>query len=267
MIPAAGLRFVDDPPPDAPDEAAGEEPQVFVRTVVAPPGWAWEQRRNVDLEARYGAPLPIAELLYRVRRLEPWRPGAASRFAVFYVLAREVKGQLEASAEVDGRRLEVTFGTGAEGRGRVGLAGLRALGIGACLVLVVWAAVAALERRSETSAALQLAEQRAASKLKSAEARDRVREQGRLLELQLDRGVRMADVAADLAWASNAKTPESRLEALHWDHGLLALEVRGEAAPFGPLADRRIERSRRPIRPGVWLWGVTPGRGAGGREP
>jgi len=57
---------------------------------------------------------------------------------------------------------------------------------------------------------------------------------------------------------SAARTPDARIEALHWDHGLLAVEARGEYPPIagsGPPP----ERSSKPVRPGVWLWGLKTG--------
>jgi hypothetical protein len=84
----------------------------------------------------------------------------------------------------------------------------------------------------------------------------------RLLADQLDRGAPLRDVAADLAWASAAKAPDVRLEALHWRRGVMALEVRGGKPPFEADSGRPVERSRRPLRPGVWVWGVGPEGGA-----
>ncbi|MCY1646636.1 hypothetical protein OVA11_05975 [Caulobacter sp. SL161] len=44
-----------------------------------------------------------------------WRPGAAARFAAFYVLARDVNGRLETHAQVDGRDVRVVFTTATAG--------------------------------------------------------------------------------------------------------------------------------------------------------
>jgi hypothetical protein len=67
----------------------------------------------------------------------------------------------------------------------------------------------------------------------------------------------MDDLVKSLAWASTAKAPQARIEGLHWDHGFMAAEVRGDEAPFQRL-DRPVQKSARPARPGVWLWGVAP---------
>jgi hypothetical protein len=269
MIPTSSLRFVDDPAEiaDAITPETEPAPQVFVRTLTAPPGWPWEQRRNIELEARHGAPLPIGELVYRVRRLEPWRSGAGSRFAVFYVAARDVPGQLEATADVDGRPLSVTFSTGAGLTGQAGRALARSLFLGVAAVLILTSIGAAVAQRAETDAKLSLVEQRAAARLRAAEGRDHVRMQARMLDNVPERGPTLADVAADLAWASNAKRADVRLEGLHWDRGLMGLEVRAESSPFEGLIDRPMRRSAHAVRPGVWLWAVGGARGADGPSP
>jgi hypothetical protein len=266
MIPAKALDFMSKPieldaeaPADAAANSEGSspgEPQVFVRTLAAPPGWPWEQRRGAELETRHGAPLPLSELLYRIRRLEPWRPGAPARFAAFYVLARDVDDQLEASAEVDGRQIAVTFGRVRGQSLRAGRLGLTAVAGAAVLLVVVSAIGTGLSKRTETAAALATAEQRTETKLRRLQARERQAEEERLLRLQLERGVALREVVKDLAWVSAEKAPDVGIEALHWREGLMALEVRGKQAPFEFSDERRVERAKRPIRKGVWLWGV-----------
>ena len=262
MIPSLSLRFMDDQPAAVEADAEAErpeaaEPKVFVRTISTPPGLPWEQGRVADLEARHGSPLPIGEVLYRVRRLEGWRPGSPGRFAAFYVLAGEVDGRLDASAEVDGQTLTVTFVTGGARVAEAGLAVARTGLIAALAALLIAGVAAALNRRAETAAALQVVELRAEAKLKRAEAARRGGDLDRLLGLELERGVRLRDALGDLAWASNAKAPDARIEALHWEPGLLAVTVKGEGSPFQAVTDREIRRADRPVRPGTWLWGVT----------
>ena len=264
MISSSSLRFMDDdsaplPSPIAaaepPPEAA--QPNVFVRTLSTPPGLPWEQGRVADLEARHGSPLPIAEVVYLLRRLDGWRPGSPGRFAAFYVLANEVDGRLDASAEVDGRDIAVTFVTGGARIAQAGQAALRVAAIVALGVVVAWSAGAAFTRRGETEAAIQLVEQRATGKLKRAETARRGGDLDRLLTQELNRGTRLRDVLGDLAWVSNATAPGARIDALHWEPGFMAVAAKGEASPFQAAADRQVRRAGRPLRPGVWLWGVT----------
>ena len=72
----------------------------------------------------------------------------------------------------------------------------------------------------------------------------------------------MRDVASDLAWASAAKSADAHIEVLHWQGGVMTLEAIGDRPPFEPDGDRRVERSKRPVRNGVWVWGVGPARAA-----
>lgn len=266
MIPTSSLEFLTkaiESEFDAADEAgaaqeAAAAPQVFVRTLSAPPGWPWEQSRSADLEARHGAPLPLSELLYRVRRLEAWRPGAAARFAAFYVLARDVDDQLEAHSEVDGRDIAVTFGR-ARGQGaRAGRLALLAVGAAAVLLLLTVATGEAFAKRADATTALDATERQVAAKLRRLQSRERQADEVRLLKQQPDRGASLGEVVKDLAWLSAEKTPDAHIEALHWRGGLMALEARGAQPPVDPMGERRVERAPRPLRKGVWLWGVAP---------
>jgi hypothetical protein len=271
MISERSLRFADEDeltaslaPLELTPEVRGDEPHVFVRTLAAPPGLPWDQARIADLEARQGAPLPLSEVMYQLKRLEAWRPGAPARFAAFYVLARQVDDRLEASAEVDGRPVEVTFvGRGEQGTRAAGVA-MRGVVIAAVCLLFAWSVGAAFGKRAELDAALSLADQTAASKAKAVAARTLVRTQALLLAQEPDRGARLQNVLSDLAWADAAKSADARVEAVHWERGLLAIEARGGSPPVQATPERPVKRAAKPIRPGVWLWGVELGRTSAG---
>lgn len=266
MISANNLRFMEDdpagPPPNDPfaelePPSAAVEPNVFVRTIATPPALPWAQARVADLDARHGSPIPVSQVIYQLRRLEGWRPGTAGRFAAFYVLASEVDGRLDASAEVDGKTVSVTFVTGSARVAKAGQAVLRGAAIVGVAMLLAWSLGVALTRRAETAATVQLVEQRASSKLKRVETARRGQDLDRLLSLQLQRGTSMRVVLDDLTWLSNAKAPDARIESIHWEPGLMAVGAKGEASPVQPAADRAVRRAARPLRPGVWLWGVS----------
>lgn len=248
-------------------EAGAKPPQVFVRALVTPPGAPWEQARAARLDARHGAPLPVSELLHQVRRLDRWGPGRSGRYAAFYVRAREFREPFEATVEVDGQPVKVRFGAQAQDLKR-----LRSLGA-ILLVLMLTGAVLgggvmlALGARGEATAGLQADEQLAQAKLKMAEAfRDRSN-QARDLRALAGAGRPVSEVVGDLTWVATSKTPEARIVGLHWERGLLAVEARGEQPPFLAV-DRPIERSARPLRPGVWLWAVgRPRAPESGRAP
>lgn len=260
MIPAGSLRLVDEEeagsaPPTA--QEAREEPKVFVRTLTAPAGLPWEQSKTVDLDARLGAPLPAGDVVYQLKRLEPWRPSAPARFAAFYVLARDVDGRLETHAQVDGKDVGVVFESASETARRAKRLGAIGLAAGVFAFLVVLAVGLALNRRAELEAQLTAAEQKAAVKLKGVAAKARLKAQERALRGWPDRGAPVSDVLADIAWTSSAKSGAATIEGFHWDRGYVAVEARGAAPPLVVFADRKLERSTRPIRQGVWLWGVA----------
>lgn len=257
MIPMGGLRLVDEPDtPDAAPEPPQETPKVFVRTLMAPAGLPWEQTRTADLDARLGAPLPAGDVVYQLKRLEGWRPGAAARFAAFYVLARDVDGRLETHAQVDGKDVRVVFESAAQAAGRARRLGAVGLAAGALAFVAVLAVGLALGRRAELGASLESAEQKAIVKLKGASGKARLKAQEQALRAWPDKGAPIADVLADIAWISSAKSGAVEIEGAHWDNGYLAIEARGATPPIVVFGDQELERSAKPIRPGVWLWGV-----------
>lgn len=240
---------------------AAPQPQVFVRAFVTPPGAPWEQAKAAGLEARHGAPLPIADLMLKVKRLEPWKPGAVGRYGAFYVRIREYAAPFETTVEVDGRPHKVAFGTGAEQALR-----LRRLALGGGLIAAVVAVCAVgltlvMAVRDEGEVRLENLEQQSVQRLKAASAYQRQKDLARDLEGAASGSGRLDDVLGDLAWVATSKSPEARIVAVHWERGVLAVEARGEVAPFS-APDRKVERFDKPLRPGVWLWGVGP-RGSG----
>ncbi len=240
-----------------PDASANAEsvPHVFSRAFTAPAGMPWEQTRAAQLEARHGAPVPISELLHQVKRLDGWTFGRPARFVLFYVRSREFRGPFETTVDVDGRTVKVAFGTAAEQVRRAQRAGVVAALTAAALVVLAGGPLLALHARQDAAARLQLAEQSLDTKLHAVKAAQRRAEQARAVARLTAGGRPVGDVLADFAWASASKAMEARVAALHWDHGLLAVEARGEVPPFAATS-RTVERSARPIRPGVWLWGV-----------
>jgi len=235
--------------------AVAPPPQVFVRALTTPPGAPWEQHRAAHLDARHGAPLPIADLMHQVRRLDRWGPGRAGRFAAFYVRAREYREPFETSVEVDGQPVKVRFGTPAQDLRRLQQIGAVLAGIVLCGAVLGTGTMLALGARGEAAAQLEADEQLARARLKTAEAFRNRAYQARDLRALVGQARPLADVVADLSWVATSKTPEARVVGIHWERGLLAVEARGEQAPFLAV-DRPLERSAGPLRPGVWLWAV-----------
>lgn len=140
---------------------------------------------------------------------------------------------------------------------------MAALVLGAAAFILITAVGSAFVRRADAEAGLQAIETRAAAKLRAAETRERLDAQDRALAARLDRGGTVRAVVADLSWASRSKAPDAHLEGLHWEPSLLAVEVRGGAAPFQSSDGRTLRKAPKPVRKGVWLWGVSPRPTAG----
>lgn len=260
-----GLRLIDD------DELEGapasspvhEAPQVFVRTLSTPPGVPWDQSRAADLEARLGAPLPLSEVVYQLRRLEGWRPGAAARWAVFYARAQDIGDRLQASPTVEGQILGVEFFSSSERRRRTRCLAVVTSAAAVLVALCVASMGAAFTARGDAAAELDAAEQIATSRLGQAKALKQSRDDARRLDEMGLRGRALSDVLADFAWAGSAKAPDMRIGAVHWDRGLMTVEVRGDGAPFVRL-DRPVRKADKPASGGVTVWTVAPSNDSGG---
>jgi hypothetical protein len=113
----------------------------------------------------------------------------------------------------------------------------------------------ALKARSDALAQADAIEQALDAKARLAERLTRKREYARALRAAAGRAAPVGDVLADFAWATSVRNPDAKVVALHWDHGFLAAETRGATPPFEVPAET-LEKSDRPIRSGVWLWGV-----------
>lgn len=237
-------------------------PQVFSRAFTVPAGMPWVQMRAARLEVRHGAPLPITELLHQVRRLGAWSPGRPARFAAFYLRSREFHKPFETSLEIEGQTLKVAFGAAGEQFERAQRVGVLAAIGGLALVILLGGIGMSLKARSEVDTQTTQAEQQLATKVHAFKTLQRRTDQAQALKRAVGRARPVSDVLTALSWASASKSAEARIVAVHWDHGLLAVEVRGETAPF-IAGSRTVERSPRPIRNGVWLWGVQEGLGFG----
>jgi hypothetical protein len=238
------------PPPQAP-----LAPRVFTRTILTRAAAPWDQSRQAALEARLGAPARLADIVFRLRRLDPWRPGQGARFAAIYVRACDVGRGFTAAAAVEGVQLSVDFTSPAEHAARARRLLLLGAAAGAVAGLLVVTGAALAGRRTAAADALAAAEQLAQTRQhQAAEVAAAGRDAAQLDRLGL-RGQTLERLAGDLAWLSHAKAASAHIEAVHWDHGFMGVEADGDQAPL--QADGRpLQRSSAPVRPGVWLWGV-----------
>jgi hypothetical protein len=258
MTEIAPLRLVDEE--DEPIEPTG--PTVFTRSISTPPGAPWDQARAAGLEARLGAPLPLGEVTYRLWRLDRWGFGRPARYAVCYVRSREVGDRFDTTVVVDGRPFRIQLFSNAEQRRRAQTSLMVLAGMIVVVLLIAAALVSAWSTRSQATLKLAAVQQAAAVRLHQAESLERLKDQTRGLNAAHVRGQSLNDFLNDLAWASAAKAPGAHIDTLHWERGLMGIEVRGDAPPFGQ-SDRAVIKVDKPVRPGVWLWGV----GAAGRTP
>jgi hypothetical protein len=189
--------------------------------------------------------------------LSRWSIGRAGRFAICYVRNTDIRDLLEIDVELGGQRLSLRFVSRAE-RVRRG----RTMGVFTAAAVVVMMSLAgavatAISVRTETEGKLAAVEQSASAQLREARRQRRLKAQSLVLDAAGARGRQLSDVLRDLNWASNAKAAGAHIDAIHWQQGYLGVEVRGDTPPFSK-SDREITRSKKPLRPGVWLWGVGP---------
>jgi len=240
-----------------PEPVESVSPTVFVRTMSVPAGAPWDQARAAALEARVGAPLPLGEVVYQLKRLEPWALGRPARYAACYVRAKEVGEDFQTIAEVDGRSVAVRFLSLAERSRRVRRIAAVAGGAAFTAVLVLGAVLSALAVRSDLDDRLAGLEQGTDLRLRKAEAQEQLRDQSHALMAAHLNGHAMSDVLNDLAWASTNKVSGTHVDAIHWESGFMGVEVRGDGAPF-VNGERTVTKVDKPLRPGVWLWGISP---------
>jgi hypothetical protein len=268
MTHTSTLRIIDEAvEADAAPSQADVDPRVFSRTIATPPGAPWDQARAAGLEARVGAPLPLGEVIYRLRRLDNWSPGKPGRYVALYLRARDLGDGLETVVPVDGRSVRVRFHSKAEQRRLARRTAVMASGAVLVCFLVASAVASALAVHGTASDRLTAAEQTATARLHEARLNERLKAQTRILNTLSAKGATVGDYLKDLAWATAAKAPDAHIDALHWQHGYMGVEVRGDMPPF-VAQDRAIIKSDKPVRTGVWLWGVAPaGRSVGAAGP
>jgi hypothetical protein len=194
------LRLLDEEEP--PRERNAEDAQVFVRTLSAPAGLPWDQLRAAVLEARLGAPLPLGEVVYQLKRLEPWTPGKPARFAAFYVRAQAIGERLSAQPVVDGEPIPIEFISRAAQRRRSQRFMILASAGGLLSAILLGSTLTALSARSQAAAELETAEQLAALKVDQAKAVQKLKDQSRMLDGAGLKGRSLEAFLSDLAWAS-----------------------------------------------------------------
>ena len=240
------------------DPRAQAAPRVLVRTFSVPSGMPWEQAKAAQLEARHAAPLPISDLDHQLRRAGGWSPGRPGRYVVFYVRRAEMRGPFETTVDVEGAPTRVAFGAREGQWRRAGSFGLVAALVAASVLALVVGLGMAVNARNDVTERLGLAERGVALKLRAARTAKAQDQQARDLAKVVGGGKPLTTVLGDLAWTSDALASGAQVTAVHWDQGVMALEVRGKESPFerSPVGVRRSPNA--PV-PGHSLWGFRPG--------
>lgn len=242
--------------PDSPELIADERPQVLLRALTTPPAMPWDQARAAELSARLQTPLPADVVTWKLRRLTPWRPGAVARFLAAYVRRADVGGGLSVTQAFEGQPYAFEFLPPGQREAMVRQFTLAAAAAGVAVLVAALAVVGAVQARGEAQrqlSSLELTLERRARQAASQAELDRRDQALAAGGLEAQRPARML---ADLAWVAQSRADPVRLEAVLWEPGLTAIEVRGDEEPF-QATDRKVQRASRPVRPGVALWGIS----------
>lgn len=254
MQDSAALAFED---PSLDEAAETAPPKVFVRAIVAVPAMPWDQARAARLEASLNAPTALTEVAFVLKRLEPWRPGTPARFAAVYARHADVGDGLAIAPQFEGRPLPVRFTSPEYARARARLLAVTMAVSAAAVFLLVTVATTVWTLRAEAAQRLDMLERQTQRRVVEARAAARLTAQARALDRLDLRRHAAPEILEDIAWTARAVRPDANIDAYHWENGVLAVEARGEESPFA-AADRPVRRSQRPVRSGVWLWGVEP---------
>ncbi len=238
--------------------------QPFTRVLTTPPGWPWDQSRAAMLEARHTSPLSNDGVNIIVRRLKAWALGEAGEFVAIYLRAGDPLPALGFDIEVRGRTMHVDLPSRAARAEQVKDQAIRIGAVLVMLVVVLGLITLAFERRGALDDRLGDAEVQVAHQAREAHAVARAKQDAEALaELGVADGLDKA--VGDLTYLTAAHDPAVRLDTFYWSKGFWAVEAHG-AEP--PLRDSAVilQKSARPVRPGVWLW-AAPDAPAGKGAP
>lgn len=224
----------------------------FTRVLATPPGWPWDQSRAAMLEARHTSPVSSDGVNIIVRRLKAWAMGESGEFVAIYLRAGDPLPAQGLDVEVRGRTIHIELPSKAA-RAEQLKDQLTRVGAVAVMVVVVLALVTlAFERRTALDNHLGDAELQIDREAREAHALAHAKQNAEALsELGVTDGLDKA--INDLAYVAAAKDPAARLDAFYWSKGFWAVEAHGNEAPVKDTG-LTLQKSAKPVRPGVWLW-------------
>lgn len=231
-------------------------PKPFTRTLAVPPGWPWDQARAAKLEALHTSPASGDTVTTLVKRVKPWAYGEPGEFVAVYVRGAAAGQVFE--IDVHGRTVRVEVPSKAA---REAMVRERAWQLGSALVVVLAIGgllLLAAQRRQALEDRLTAAELKIEHQSREARAIAAAKTNARLLgELGLkDQGV--DSIMRDLSHVAAVKESDARIDAFYWRKGFWAVEAHGDTPPVRD-AELSLQRSTKPVRPGVWLWASKSG--------
>lgn len=241
---------------DAPSTSESNEPQVLLRALTTPATFPWVQARVAEMEARLQAPLPPDVVVWKLKRLTPWRSGVAARFLAAYVRRPDVGEGLSVTQSFEGRNHVFEFLPPGQRQQHLRRFGMAAAAAGAATLVTAMALFTAVQTRLESQTQLNSLELVLARQQRQAASQAEVGRRDQILVNAGLEGQRPSRMLADLAWVARNRIDGVSIEGALWEPGLTAVEIRGDQEPF-QTADRMVRKSTRQVRPGVSLWGVS----------
>ena len=230
----------------------------FTRTVTTPAAWPWRQHQIAQLDALHGSPLPADQVEFQLTRVGSWQPARPASFTIIYTRADPARAGRKGLGRGPVRDLLTALLPGPSFTSqRIKPAYIVTLAYVAAALLFAFALSLAWQSRLDTAAELDQLQQRSTAAKHAALEVLGVQCQSQAL---LALGVRTQSpgrVLADMAWVSHHLAPNVAVVGFHWRSGVAAVEVVGTASAF-VQGDRGVQRASKPLRQGVWLWGVEP---------
>jgi hypothetical protein len=227
--------------------------QLFVRRIDIPPGAPWDQHRAAKLAAAHGAPLSRDVVAASLKRLAPWRARRPGVFAVAYIRRADLPPDGVVEGALEGKALRFAFQPAG-----LALARARKLAITGLLAIVAIAALGlgvqtALNRRAQNEQLLARLESNASRGERLGRRSAQRALDMRLVRLAGAEHSSFADLAADLAWLSQARRPSALIQRVTWGSAEIAVLSMGPDAPVSG-SERQMESE--PAAAGAREWRI-----------
>ncbi len=224
----------------------------FTRVVMTPPGWPWDQTRAAMLEARHTSPLSNDGVNIIVRRLKSWAMGEGGEFVAIYLRAGDALPAQGIDVDVRGRSIHIDLPSRAARAEQLKDQVTRIAAVAVMVIVVLALITLAFERRTALDDHMGDAEVRIEHVAREAHAVASAKQDAEALtELGVTDGLDHA--VGDLTYVTAAKDPAARLDAFYWSKGFWAIEAHGADAPIKDPGVT-LQKSPKPVRPGVWMW-------------